>query len=109
MSQTGALPSPEFFVYTKTMIFTFGESKRQANIAKHGFDFAEFEDAFSFDRFLSVPTKPSVTGRERFKLLGSWRGETVVVVIVSPLGSEAIDIVSVRRANPKERAAYDRF
>nr|WP_137829753.1 BrnT family toxin [Methylobacterium sp. L1A1] len=91
------------------MVFTYDEPKRQANIAKHGFDFAEFEDAFSFDRFLSLPTQPSrITGRERFKLLGSWREETVVIVIVSPLGTEAIDIVSIRRANPKERAAYDR-
>lgn len=96
-------------VYTETMIFTFDEPKRQANIAKHGFDLAEFEGAFSFGRFLSLPTKPSATGRERFKLLGSWRGETVVVVIVSPLGTEAVDIVSVRRANTKERATYDRL
>jgi uncharacterized DUF497 family protein len=32
---------------------------------------------------------------------------TVVVVIVSPLGSEATDIVSVRRADRKERTIYD--
>lgn len=91
------------------MKFTYGEPKRQANLAKHGFDFAEFEEAFSFDRFLNLPTKPSENGRARFKLIGSWYGETVVVVIISPLGSEAIDIVSVRRANEKERAAYDRL
>ena len=90
------------------MKFTFDQSKREANLDKHGFDLAEFEEAFSFDRFLTLPTKASRTGRERFKLIGAWHGETVVVAIASPLGSEAVDIVSVRRANPKERATYDR-
>lgn len=88
------------------MRFRYDEPKRQANIAKHGLDFADFEDAFSFDRFLTIPAKPSRTGRIRFKLLGSWHGRIVVVAIVSPLGTEAIDIVSVRPANAKERAVY---
>ena len=88
------------------MRFTYDEPKRQANIAKHGIDLAEFEDSFSFDRFLNIPTKPSRTGRIRYKLIGSWQGRIVVVAIVSPLGSEAIDIVSVRPANAKERAFY---
>ena len=91
------------------MRFTYDEPKRQANVAKHGFDFAEFEEAFSFDRFLSLPAKQSRTGRDRFLLIGTWFGETVVVVIVSPLGTEATAIVSVRRANRQERAAYDQI
>ncbi|RVU17503.1 BrnT family toxin [Methylobacterium oryzihabitans] len=89
------------------MKFTYGEPKRRANLAKHGFDFAELEDAFDFDRYAALPARPSRTGRTRFKLVGTWYGETVVVVIVSPLGSEATDIVSVRRADPQERATYD--
>ncbi|SFV13189.1 MULTISPECIES: BrnT family toxin [unclassified Methylobacterium] len=89
------------------MKFYATEPKRSANIAKHGFDPADFEDAFSFDRFLTIPTRPSHTGRERFKLIGTWYGVTVVVAIVSPLGSEAIDVVSVRSAGAKERARYD--
>ncbi|MEL6059458.1 BrnT family toxin [Methylobacterium sp. DCY52] len=89
------------------MKFYATEPKRSANIAKHGFDPADFEDAFSFDSFLTIPTRPSHTGRERFKLIGTWYGVTVVVAIVSPLGSEAIDVVSVRPANARERARYD--
>lgn len=88
------------------MRFTYGQPKRQANIAKHGIDLAEFEMAFSFDRFLTIMIKSSRTGRKRFKLIGSWHGQTVVVAIVSPLGSEAIDVVSVRLANAKEKARY---
>ncbi|MDP4023440.1 BrnT family toxin [Methylobacterium sp. NEAU 140] len=89
------------------MRFFAQEPKRSANIAKHGFDPAEFEAAFSFDRFLSRPTKSSRTGRERVMLIGTWFDEAVVTVIVSPLGSEACDIVSVRRASLKERIAYE--
>ncbi len=89
------------------MRFTYDQPKRHANIAKHGFDFADFETSFSFDRFVSRPTKPSRTGRARFLLIGAWNDDMVVVVIVSPLGVEATDIVSIRRATAKERAFYD--
>ncbi|KMO11237.1 BrnT family toxin [Methylobacterium platani] len=84
----------------------WGEPKRQANLKKHGFDLADFEDAFSFERFITLDAEPSKTGRVRFKLIGSWHDNIVVVAIVSPLGSEAIDIVSVRRANGDERALH---
>ncbi|MCW6509222.1 BrnT family toxin [Lichenifustis flavocetrariae] len=83
------------------------QPKRSANIAKHGYDPADFETAFSFDRYLSRRTKPSQTGRERRLLVGTWFNDAVVTVIISPLGSEGCDVVSVRDASDKERAAYD--
>ncbi|MFH6786556.1 MULTISPECIES: BrnT family toxin [Methylobacterium] len=89
------------------MSFTYDEPKRQANLAKHSFDFAEFEEAFDFDRYAILPIKPSRTDRVRRKLVGTWYGVTVVVVIVAPLGSEATSLVSIRRANHEERAVYD--
>lgn len=89
------------------MRFTCDEPKRLANLDKHGFDLAVFEEAFDFARFATLVTKPSRNGRARLKLIGTWNGETVVVVIIAPLGSEAIDVVSVRRANRRERAVYD--
>lgn len=89
------------------MKFFAPQPKRSANIAKHGYDPADFEAAFSFDRTLSRSTKPSPTGRERLLLVGTWFGESVVTVILSPLGTEACDVVSVRDASDKERAAYD--
>ncbi len=96
------------------MTIIYDESKRQANIAKHGFDFSEFEVAFSFDRFVTLPAKTSRTGRIRFTLVGirftlvgTWKGATVVVAIVSPPGTEAVSLVSIRHANAKERAVHD--
>ena len=99
---TESLAHIEISVYTECVRSTYGQPRRQANTAKHAIDLAEF----SFDRFLTITTKPSRTGRQRFKLIGSWCGEIVVVAIVSPLGSEAIDVVSVRPANAKEKASY---
>lgn len=89
------------------MAIIYDEARRLANIAKHGFDFADFETAFSVDRFLTRPAKPSRTGRERFLLIGRWNGEVVVAAVISPLGSEAVSMVSVRRASKTESAAYD--
>ena len=89
------------------MKFIAQEPKRSANIAKHGFDPARFEVAFSFNRYATAPTKPSRTGHSRYLLIGTWFGEAVAVVIVSPPGTEAFDIVSVRRANRTERSIYE--
>ena len=87
------------------MIIIVPEGKRIANLAKHGIDLADFEDGFSWDRYLAGPARPSRTGRMRDRFIGTLRG-SVVVAIVSPLGSEAVAVISIRPANEKERMAY---
>lgn len=84
------------------------EPKRQANLAKHGLDFADFDACFDGDTALIRPTRPSRTGRARYLLIGDWNGERVAAVIVSPLGTEVLSLVSLRTATPKERTAYVR-
>lgn len=86
----------------------WGEPKRRANIAKHGYDFADFDACFDGETAMILPTRPSRTGRRRFILVGDWNGERVVAVVVSPLGTEALSLVSLRTASPKEGAAYAR-
>lgn len=66
----------------------------------------DFADRFSWDRYLAAPARPSRTGRSRQAYLGTLNG-VVVVAIVSPLGTEALSVVSIRPANTKERADYD--
>ena len=78
------------------MVITWDEPKRLANFEKHGLDFERFEEAFDFDSSLRIPAKSSRTGRSRFGLLGMMNGELVVVAVVSPLGSEALSLVSLR-------------
>lgn len=90
------------------MKIVFDEPKRQANLAKHGYDFADFERCFHRESAMSVPTRPSRSGRPRLALIGRWNNEIVVLAVVSPLGSEALSLVSLRHASPKERTAYAR-
>jgi uncharacterized DUF497 family protein len=71
-------------------------------------DFAIFEAGFSWDRFRASQTRPSRSGRIRYRFVGTLGGEIVVVAIVSPLGSEALSLVSRRTAKTKESAVYDK-
>ena len=81
------------------------EPKRLANLAKHEIDMNDFETGFSWDAYLVLPAKRSRTGRVREMYLGVLH-ERVVAAIVSPLGTEAITVVSIRPASKKERETY---
>lgn len=88
---------------------TWDEPKRLANLAKHGFEFADFETCFDGESALIRPAYASRTGRARYLLIGDWNGTGVAAVVVSPLGSEALSLISLRAASPKEAAAYARY
>jgi uncharacterized DUF497 family protein len=95
-------------VYKKSgMKIVWDEPKRLANLDKHGLDFADFEECFSWDDFLVFPVRPSRTGRARHQMIGTLADELVVVAIVSPLGTEALSLVSLRPASGKERTRYE--
>lgn len=104
-SQRKALDDGSICLYIKIVVIIVPEPKRIANLAKHGIDMNDFAGGFSWDRHLSGPTRPSLTGRLRERLVGTLNGR-VVIVIVSPLGSDALSVVSIRPASVKERAAY---
>ena len=78
------------------MRIVWDEPKRWATIEKHGFDFADLTEAF-FAAAVRVPAKAG-----RFMAIGEL-GETAVTVVAAGLGSEAISVVSMRRADRKER------
>ena len=88
------------------MLITWDEPKRLANLLKHGLDFARFKAGFDFEGAVRYPARPSRTGRSRYVLVGELDGEIVVLAIVSPLGTEALALVSLRRATEKERERY---
>jgi uncharacterized protein len=78
------------------MMIVWDEPKRQANLVKHGLDFADLDETF-FDMALVRPTRS-----------GRWRGvgmstHGVIAVIFFALGAEAI---SVRPASRQERKLY---
>lgn len=87
------------------MIVLIPEMKRIANIAKHGIDSADFAATFEWNHYVVLPAKPSRTGRARELYVGMMQ-DRLVTAVVSPLGSEALAVISVRPAATKEREAY---
>lgn len=85
------------------MKIVWDEPKRLTNLRDHpGHDFADLTVEF-FETAFVVPVKLS-----RLMAINEFRGETIVAVIFAPLGSEAVSVISMRRASPKERRAYER-
>ncbi|WP_019905632.1 BrnT family toxin [Methylobacterium sp. 77] len=87
-------------------IIVWDESKRFTNLAKHGLDFADFEEAFDFSTAVEVAAEPSATGRTRFRLVGILADRLVVAAIMSPLLTEALSLISLRPASRAERRLY---
>ncbi|MEZ5688709.1 MAG: BrnT family toxin [Caenibius sp.] len=77
------------------MKIVWDEPKRQANIAKHGIDFADIDEAFFADALIG----PAKFGRHF--AIGQMNG--VVIVIFAKLGTEGISIISARPASKSER------
>ncbi|WBO22100.1 BrnT family toxin [Sphingomonas abietis] len=77
------------------MIIVWDEPKREANLAKHGIDFADIGESF----FASAIVRPSRAGR--FAAFGELNGKIAVIFLA--LGTEGISIISARPASRKER------
>ena len=79
------------------MRLVWDEPKRQQNVAKHGLDFADLTSAF----FENASNEGAKSGR--FLAVGEFEGMTIIAVVFRPLGSEALSIISMRRASKAER------
>ncbi|WDF71473.1 BrnT family toxin [Novosphingobium sp. KACC 22771] len=77
------------------MMIVWDEPKREANILKHGIDFADIGEGF----FASALIGQAKAGR--WFAIGEMDG--VIVVIFATLGTEGISIISARPASRKER------
>ncbi|MCW5714772.1 MAG: BrnT family toxin [Bauldia sp.] len=84
------------------MLIVWDEPKRVANLLKHGLDFARLTDGFFLDAMI-------VAARDdRYKAVGRLKdGGRLVVVVLKPVGQEALSIISMRPANTKERRSVD--
>lgn len=89
------------------MLVVWDEPKRQSNLLKHGLDFADFEAGFDFETAIVERARPSSTGSVRVRIIGVFEGRIVVAAIITPLGQEAMSIISLRRASRNERWRYD--
>lgn len=89
------------------MLIVWDEPKRLTNLQKHGLDFANFEAGFDFETALVEGARSSALGSARMKVIGELDGRIVVAAIITPLGQEAISLISLRRASRSERRRYD--
>jgi len=74
------------------------EPKRLSNLAKHGLDFADLSEEFFEGALIEIARQ------DRFVAIGELNGIAILAVVFRPLGSEAVSIISMRRANWKERS-----
>jgi uncharacterized DUF497 family protein len=79
------------------MKVTYDETKRLTNIEKHGLDFADLTIEF-FASSIVLPAK-----EDRFMAIGEFQGRIIVAVVFSPLGSQALSVISMRPASTRER------
>ena len=87
------------------MKIVWDEPKRRANIDAHGFDLADAE-SFDWDTAM-VSGHLGKDRRPRFRAIG-WLGDELVTLVFSPLGTEAIAVISLRPASRRERNLHDR-
>ena len=88
------------------MLMVWDEPKRERNIKDHGLDFADASDRFEWKTAIVFSTYPSRRGGLRFVAVGFLDGD-LVTMIFSPLGTEAVSVISLRSASNRERRRYD--
>ncbi len=85
-------------MYEYCRMIVWDEPKRLANLAKHGLDFADLTlEFFETARVLDAR-------QGRFLAIGEFDGSLIVAVVYRPLGSEALSVISMRRASKTERS-----
>jgi len=89
------------------MKFEWDQQKNQANIAKHGLDFADAPRVFNLPLRISLDERQDY-GEDRWIGLGILDGRVVIVVFTEP-DEQAIRIISLRKALPYERKRYEQF
>lgn len=86
---------------------TYDETKRQANIVKHGIDLAALSSFFDGDLLTREDTREAY-GELRFQSVG-WYSDEMLFVVWTPGDNEWPHIISARKAEKHEREAWVRF
>ncbi len=87
------------------MQFVWDESKRLANLSKHGLDFADAEQVFNNPLVVFEDTRASY-GEQRMVAIGLL--QALVIVIVHVDADNIIRVISMRKATRNETDIYYR-
>ena len=85
------------------MDFEWDSAKAGSNLAKHGVDFAEAVEVLTDPKRVEQPDLRS-WGEPRVQVIGAAKGR--ILFVVYTMRGAACRIISVRRANQRERKAY---
>ncbi|PSN16170.1 hypothetical protein C7293_03890 [filamentous cyanobacterium CCT1] len=89
------------------MEFEWDERKNEANVDKHGFDFADADRIFDLP-LLVDPDERDDYGEDRWIGIGLLDGRVIVVVFTEP-ADNTIRIISLRKALSHERRRYEQY
>lgn len=87
------------------MRYEWDETKRAANLAKHGVDFADAVGALE-DPFSRTLDDPTAVAEARFVTLGRGFSGRVLYVVWTERDGEVIRVISARRASTGEARHY---
>jgi uncharacterized protein len=87
------------------MLITFDPAKRETTLRERGLDFAEAAEVFAGDT-LERPDERRDYGEKRSVTLGTLRGRVVVVVWTER--GDARHVISMRKANDREKRVYQK-
>jgi len=93
-------------MYNESVNFVWHESKRRANLKKHGFDFAGVQQVFAGPT-LTVEDTRNYAGEQRFNTTG-FLG-TRIVTICHAESADEIRIISMRKADLHEIETLSRY
>ena len=89
------------------MKFEWDENKNQANIKKHGIDFAEAVYVFADHFALNIPDDEHSESEERWILLGKSLQSTVLLIVHTYREVDSIRIISARKSTRNEQRIYE--
>ena len=90
-------------MYNHPMRYVWDETKRQANLQKHGLDFADAEKVFAGPMLLFEDSRRDY-GEQR--MIGIGLLDVLVVLIVQVESDQDIRIISMRKADSDETDLY---
>ena len=88
------------------MKFEWDEQKNQANIKKHGMNFADAHKVFEYPMLVNLDDRQDY-GEDRWIGVGLM-DMRVVVIVFTELDENTIRVVSFRKATSEERKRYER-
>ena len=80
------------------------DGKRERNLANHGYDFADLEDAFDGRFCLTRRGERKDYGEERYNRLVEFKGRVLNITFTPRAGR--FHLISVRPASREERTVY---